>query len=136
MMFLRLWWKTMVGLAAVFVAGVVVGGALTIGAVQRQIKQRADSDTWTPRTLAWFETELKLSARQRDEILPLVEENTRRMIALRSEGEQRWRESMGQLLTEVAGLLDEAQRAELRRLVDRAAEERRRNGGHFSFGKP
>jgi hypothetical protein len=128
-------WKVWLGLAVVFVAGLVIGSALTVGAIQRNYRERMNPENWTPRTLAWMGAELKLRPDQESAVRPIVEKSMTEMRAMRDETEQHWRTIVGKLLTEVAPQLDEPQREHLREVVKQAAAEKQRSPfGSSVFG--
>lgn len=129
-------WKTILGLLVVFAAGVVVGGVLVMGKIRRDVQERSNPDTWTTRTMAWFHGELHITPEQENHLRPVVEKSMGEMRELRNDAEARWREIVGELLTNAAPLLDDRQREHLRQLIDRAAADPHRwPAGHVGAGR-
>ncbi|MBS0209173.1 MAG: hypothetical protein JSS27_09485 [Planctomycetes bacterium] len=126
------YWKTIVGLLVVFTAGLLIGSALTVGAIQRTARERMNPDNWTPRTLDWLRSEAKLRPDQESAVRPLVERSMQEMRELRDESSQRWRAVVGKLLTEVMPQLDESQQEQLREAVKRSQGEKHR----WPYGAP
>ncbi|HWA98728.1 MAG TPA: hypothetical protein VG713_09560 [Pirellulales bacterium] len=112
-------WKTMLGLLVVFVAGLVIGAALTAGMVRREVRARRDSATWAPRTMKWFHDELHVTPEQESQIRPIVDRAVGQMKSLRDESEDHWRSIVGSMLTEAAPILTQEQRADLQEIVQR-----------------
>jgi hypothetical protein len=122
-------WKTILGLLALFAAGVIVGGVLTLGAVRKIMLRRADPDTWAPRTLAWFHDEMHTTPEQESQLRPIIDRGVADMVKLRDEGEEHWRSIVGSMIVEAAPILTDTQREEMRDAIRRAQDKKQLFGG-------
>jgi hypothetical protein len=112
--------KTIAGLLAVFVAGLVVGGVVTVRIIQHQHRERMNSANWTPRTMTWLESKLKLSPEQQSKVQPVVERSMKKIADFRSRVEDERRQLFGEMFAEVAMLLTDDQRQQLERGIREA----------------
>jgi uncharacterized membrane protein len=123
--------KTVAWLLAVFVAGLVVGGVVTVRVVQHQYRERMNSATWTPRTMAWLDTTLKLSPEQESKIRPVVERSMEKMAGLRSRVEADRKHLFGDMFGELSTHLTDEQRQQLHRAIQEAIAK----GSAYSTGE-
>jgi hypothetical protein len=112
--------KTVAWLAAVFVAGAVIGSVVTVRVIQHQYRQRMNSATWTPRTMAWLTTTLRLSAEQDSKIQPVVERSMEKVASMRSRVESDRKQIFGEMFTDLAVHLTEEQRQQLQEAIHKA----------------
>ncbi|HEX4129856.1 MAG TPA: hypothetical protein VHZ24_07420 [Pirellulales bacterium] len=112
-------WKLMLGLATVFVAGMAIGAALTVGAIQRTIRDRANPETWSPRTMAWLRDEVHVTPDQESQLRSIVDQSMRDLLSLRNEAEERRRAIFAGMIAEIAPLLTDAQSEALRESIER-----------------
>lgn len=111
------YWKTILGLVAVFVAGIAIGGIGTVRMVKRVVADRMDSTKWTSRTLSWLHDEVQLTPEQESAARPAVEKMTHEFIDLRAEAEGRRREIYGRMLLDVAAHLTPDQQQRLKSAI-------------------
>ena len=113
-------WKIIIGLLVVFVAGLAIGSATTVGLIQGAYRQRMDPATWTPRTLAWLERDVQISASQAEQLRPEVDKSMRQMNELRTETNERRKQIFGELFGEIAKHLTQPQRERLEAAIRKA----------------
>src|SRR6185437_4411054 len=113
--------KTIALLLAVFVAGLLIGGVVTVRIIQRQHRERMNSATWTPRTMAWLESTLQLSPEEASKIRPLVVRSMEKMAELRGRVDRERKQLFGEMFAEIAPQLTDEQRRQLQEAVRVAA---------------
>ncbi|MGC3969227.1 MAG: hypothetical protein QM775_18240 [Pirellulales bacterium] len=114
-------WKTIVLVFVVFAAGMLCGAVGAVRAVQREVRNRLDESTWTPRTLDWLRSAASLSAEQESKVRPIVDSAVARLKELRHESEAERKSVVKDLLISVALQLPEAQQQQLKRAAEAAA---------------
>ncbi|MBL9090036.1 MAG: hypothetical protein JNL96_02350 [Planctomycetaceae bacterium] len=107
------YWRALLALSVVFVAGIVVGGVGTVRYIQREYRAKLDDSTWAPRTLDWLRTAAALTPEQERQIEPIVHDAIEQMKELRDSSEAQRRGVVKELLTAVAVSLPDEQRAKL-----------------------
>jgi hypothetical protein len=122
-------WKLILALVVVFVAGLAVGIAGTLRAVQKRIQDAQNPATWTPRTLDWLRKELRLTPEQEEKVRPAVEEAVAELKDLRDNADRTRRALIGRMLFQVSDHLDETQREKLRDIVANARKKEIPQGG-------
>jgi uncharacterized membrane protein len=123
--------KTIAWLLAVFVAGLVVGGVVTVRVIQHQYRQRMNAATWTPRTMTWLDATLGLSAEQQSKIRPVVERSMKKMAGMRSRVEADRKQLFGEMFVELSDHLTDEQRQQLHRAIQEAVAK----GSPYSSGE-
>jgi hypothetical protein len=113
-------WKIVLGLLIVFVAGLAIGSAATVGVIQRAYRQRMDPGTWTPRTMAWLDRDVQISSSQAAQVRPIVENSMQEINELRLEANQRRKQIFGELFGKISKYLTEPQRARLEAAIRQA----------------
>ena len=127
--------KTIAWLLAVFAAGLVVGGVVTVRVIQHQYRERMNAATWTPRTVAWLQTTLRLSPEQESQIQPVVERWMEKMVGLRTRVVDERKQLFGHMFAELATHLTDEQRQQLQRAIQEAvAKESPYSAGEHSAG--
>ena len=94
-------------------AGLVVGGVVTVRIIQHQYRDRMNSATWTPRTMAWLQSTVHLTSGQEAKIRPVVENSMKKIADFRTRVEHERRQLFGELFAEVATHLTDEQRERL-----------------------
>ncbi|MEM1059356.1 MAG: hypothetical protein AAGK14_08915 [Verrucomicrobiota bacterium] len=113
------YWKMVLAMVAIFLAGAVVGGVLTAGAIVQTVKQRLNPDNWTRNVMEGLTAELDLSAEQQGEIEPVVRESVLRSRGIMQRAGIAWARNLAATKEEMAPHLDDEQRAELEALIEK-----------------
>jgi hypothetical protein len=114
-------WKIIAGMSAVFVAGLLIGGIVTLRVVQKSIRERMDPTTWTPRTLAWLHKELQITDQQEAEVRPAIERAMRQLAELKTQVDGQRKQTFAEMFVEISQHLTEPQRERLRKRLREAA---------------
>ncbi len=112
--------KTIAWLLAVFVAGLLIGGVVTVRVVQHQYRERMNTATWAPRTMAWLESTLRLTSEQKSLIRPVVAHSMEKMAELQSCAASERKQLFGEMFIEVATHLTDEQRQHLHQAIQEA----------------
>jgi hypothetical protein len=118
------YWKLVLGLLVVFLAGAVVGGIGSLRYVQKQQEDKMNADNWAPGTLQWLRKELALTPDQEAQVRPIVEESMAEMRVLRDTG---WKERdaiFARMFARMWGSLTPEQRGRLEAL-DRKSKQQK-----------
>ena len=121
--------KTIAWLLAVFVAGLLVGGVVTVRVVQHQYRERMNSATWMPRTMTWLESTLRLTSDQELRIRPVVETSMEKMAELRTRVAAERKQLFGDMFVELATHLSDDQRRQLQHAIQEAVAQDSPYGG-------
>ena len=115
-------WKIISGLLAVFVAGLMIGGIVTLRVIQKNFRERMDSTTWTPRTLAWLHKEVRITDQQEAEVRPAVERAMRQLAELKTQVDRQRKQAFAKMFVDISQYLTEPQRERLRLRIREAVE--------------
>lgn len=113
-------WKILVALAAIFGAGAYTGHVVTLGAVKREVQQRADVDEYTHRTIEKLRDELELSPSQVMKIEGSVQKAGRQLKQEYSDTLTRIVEILEEASQEIRPELTEEQEAEYDAMLNEA----------------
>ena len=69
-------WKLILGLLAIFVAGIFTGVILTVGGIKRVVTLQANQERWVKSRLTELDHGLKLSTEQKSKITPALEQSS------------------------------------------------------------
>ena len=115
MRFLR-HWKMILGLLAIFVAGVGTGGVGTIVVLHRVFTKPVVSRNWADARLRDLETRLKLTPEQKERIKPIAERTADRFRAIGGEAFEKILVTARETHEEIGKELTPEQQAEFNRL--------------------
>lgn len=113
------YWKVLLAMVGIFLAGAVVGGVVTSALAVRIVKERLNPDNWTANAMERLDRELNLSDEQKRDLEPIVQEavgKTRRII--RRAGAAWYRNFMS-AKRDIDPYLNPEQRQKMNELVDR-----------------
>jgi hypothetical protein len=109
-------WKLILGLLAIFVAGVGTGGVGVIILLQRVFTTPVASQRWTDDRVKDLEQKLKLTPEQKDKIRPIVASTVARFRALGGETFDKIRTLAEEAQAELSKELTPEQQAEFNKL--------------------
>ena len=109
-------WKMVVGLMAIFGAGVGTGGIGTVVALHRIFTRPQPQDTWVNARLGDLERHLKITPEQKQRIRPIVQSAGMRIRDIGGDSYERIVAVAEETLEEVSRELTPEQRAEFDRL--------------------
>ena len=115
MKFLR-HWKMLLGLMAIFGAGVGTGGVGTFVVIYKLVTSPVSTQRWTNARLSELETKLKLTPEQKTKIRPIVERTANRFREIGSEAFEKIFTTALQAHAEVARELTPEQQVEFKKL--------------------
>jgi hypothetical protein len=109
-------WKLILGLMAIFVAGVGTGGVGVILLLQRVFTTPVANQRWTEDRLVDLEKKLKLTPEQKEKLRPVVAGTVARFRTLGGETFEKIRAAADQVHAEVSRELTPEQQAEYNKL--------------------
>jgi hypothetical protein len=109
-------WKLILGLLAIFVAGVGTGGVGVIILLQRVFTTPVANQRWTEDRLVDLEKKLKLTPEQKEKIRPIVAGTVARFRALGGDTFDKIRTLAGEAHAEVSKELTPEQQAEFNKM--------------------
>ena len=109
-------WKMVMGLMAIFGAGVGTGGIGTVVALHRIFTRPQPQDTWVNARLVDLERHLKITPEQKQRIRPIVQSAGLRIRDIGSDSYERIVTVAQETLEEISRELTPEQRTELNRL--------------------
>ncbi len=71
-------WKLIIGLFAIYVAGICTGLVLTVGGIKHFVDRQANQDFWVKARLAELDHGLKLTTEQKTKLKPTLENASER----------------------------------------------------------
>ncbi len=77
-------WKIVLSLIAIFIAGSVTGGLLTIAIVKHEVRRQSDPNQWVQLTMQRWKSRLRLTPAQEDKLKPIVETTVSELRTLRT----------------------------------------------------
>lgn len=114
----RRWWVTAVLVAVIFAGGFVCGAGTTVVAVALRVRESVQHPERTPDRIArWLKGRLRLTAGQAEQVGAIIKSHHANLLAIRREVAPRVRAELDAIREEVAGVLDERQRAQWRKLM-------------------
>ncbi|MCX7886346.1 MAG: hypothetical protein N3B01_03685 [Verrucomicrobiae bacterium] len=118
-------WKVILGVTAVFLLGALAGALLMHRIYQKRIRsyvrnQAAVSSEWIVRQMS---RQLKLTAEQREKLLPVINDTRRRLNEIRVESEPKIRETFQDMERQIREILTPEQRDKFDKL---SAEHKKR----------
>lgn len=128
-------WRTWLSLTLMFLVGLVIGCFGTLRTVQRHVNERRNSETWTPKTLAWLDREVDLTSEQAEKIRPVVQKSMDDLLNLRTDAEQQVRIIMGSMLLEASTELTDQQRERLKGAIEKLRLQRQGRGSSTALNQ-
>jgi len=110
------YWKVILAMVGIFLAGAVVGGVLTTGVIVKVVKNRLNPENWTENTMAKLDKQLDLSPEQEARIRPIVDEAVLNSQHIVRRAGAAWIKNMVQAQEKVMPILNEEQQAKLREI--------------------
>jgi hypothetical protein len=77
-------WKIVLSLIAIFLAGSVTGGLLTIAIVKHEVRRQSDPNQWVQLTMQRWKSRLRLTPAQEEKLKPIVETTVNELRTLRT----------------------------------------------------
>jgi len=77
-------WKIVLSLVAIFLAGSVTGGLLTIAIVKHEVRRQSDPNQWVQLTMQRWRSRLRLTPAQEEKLKPIVETTVNELRTLRT----------------------------------------------------
>jgi hypothetical protein len=114
--------KVAVSLLVIFVAGLVIGGAVTLGWIKREADARRNPQNWTPRTITWLQKELNLTPPQVEAIQPKVDKAMSELKAVQEHGRTQSGRIAYRMLDEIVPDLSPAQQEQFKELRKKRTE--------------
>jgi hypothetical protein len=115
--------KVVLSLAAIFLAGSVIGALLTVAIAKHEVRRQSDPNQWVALTMHRWKTRLRLSPAQEEKLKPIVEATVDELRTLRTNDLRQTDEIFARAQTRIDPELTAEQRARLQKM--RAARQRR-----------
>lgn len=109
-------WKLVLLLAGIFLAGGVVGGAVTLHFVREFAQRRAEPEQWGPARLRMLAHRLELTPAQIEQLRPVVRRNMDDLAHIRQDGMRDTRRVLQRMEQDIAAVLTPEQREKFARL--------------------
>ena len=116
----------------IFLAGAIVGSALTIGIGRRVIQRANNAAMWNVDAMRRLDRHLELTPEQRARLRPILVDMARRLRQQRVESRRVWTDILGETRDKVRAELTPEQQAEFDRLATRTRD----NLGRFLGAPP
>lgn len=113
---IKTYWKIGLCFIGVFLAGAVAGGVVMAGVARQAVVQRANPKNWQAMVMRAMDRRLALTPEQQAKIEPMVAGAVREIRISRAEFIVKSAQSLNQLKTNVATVLDEKQQKELEKM--------------------
>jgi hypothetical protein len=114
--------KVAVSLLVIFVAGLVIGGVLTLGWIKREADARRNPQNWTPRTITWLQKDLNLIPPQVEAIRPKVEKAMSELKSVQENARTQSGRIAYRMLDEIAPVLSPVQQQQFTELRKKRTE--------------
>ena len=122
-------WKVVLAFAGIFLAGIVVGGLVTLRVVKHYAQQRLPApDQFGPQLMRRFATQLDLTPEQKEKIKPIVMQGADELRQLRRSTEGTTRAVIERMQGEIAAVLTPEQKTKFDDLISQQRERMKRFG--------
>lgn len=111
-------WKIGVSLAAIFLAGAMTGGLLTISVVKREAARTGKPALWVETTLRRWNWRLHLSAEQEKKLRPVLQETAQELRWLHATDLQQTETLLGRVHGRIDQELDAKQRVIFQKMLE------------------
>lgn len=119
-------WKLILLLAGIFLAGGLVGSAVTLHFAREYVHHRAMPEQWGPARLKMLARQLDLTPAQIEQLRPVVHRNMAELGQVRQEGFRETRRVLARLEQDIAAVLTPEQKVRFKELNDELRERARR----------
>jgi Spy/CpxP family protein refolding chaperone len=119
-------WKVILAFTGIFLAGVLVGGLVTLRVVRNVTHRLPMSDQFGPQLMRRLATQLELSPEQEEKLRPIVGRAAEELRQLRHTTQRTTESVILRMQGEISALLTPAQKAKLDTLVDQQRERLKR----------
>ena len=109
-------WKIIVVLFAIFVAGGVTGGFVTLRVLREKFSNRPMPEEWAPRHLKRLVDRLALTPEQQEQIRPIVRHNMEQLNRLRKQSQAETQMRIESMQRDIAQKLTPEQRAKFEQM--------------------
>lgn len=103
-------WKMILGLLALFTAGLVAGMLLAVGGIMKMVKHQARPEVWVKARVGEMDRALKLNPEQREKVKPILEEAAGRVREIVRDGFGKMIVVVGETQDKISGVLDAEQK--------------------------
>lgn len=119
-------WKLILLLAGIFLAGGVVGGAVTLHFVREFAQRRASPEQWGPARLKMLARHLELTPAQVEQLRPIVRRSMADLAVVRQDGMRDTRRVLMRMEQDIAAVLTPEQQEKFREFNAEMRERNRR----------
>ena len=119
-------WKVILAFTGIFLAGVLVGGLVTLRVVRNVAHRLPMSDQFGPQLMRRLVTQLELSPDQEAKLKPIVDQAAEELRQLRHTTQRTTESVIVRMQGDISALLTPAQKAKLDALVDQQRERLKR----------
>jgi len=105
-------WKMILGLLAIFVAGMGAGGFLAVTGIIKFVRHQAKPEVWLNARMAELDRRLKLTPEQNEKIKPILENTVDRFHGIVNNGFTEFLQVIGEAHEKLNGELTPEQQAE------------------------
>lgn len=118
-------WKLILLLAGIFVAGGLVGSAVTLYVGREMLQRRAGPEQWGPARLQMLARHLELTPAQIEQLRPVIQRNVSDLAKIRQDGFRDTRRVLERMEQEIAAHLTPGQLERYRELNEQFRERNR-----------
>jgi len=119
-------WKVILAFTGIFLAGVLVGGLVTLRVVRNVAHRLPMSDQFGPQLMRRLVTQLELSPDQEAKLKPIVDQAAEELRQLRHTTQRTTESVIVRMQGDISALLTPAQKTKLDALVDQQRERLKR----------
>lgn len=118
-------WKLVLLLTGIFIAGGLVGSAVTLHLGREMLQRRAGPEQWGPARLKMLARHLELTPVQIEQLRPVIQRNVSDLAKIRQDGFRDTRRVLERMEQDIAAVLTPEQKVRFRELNEQLRERNR-----------